>query len=101
MFLPIRPNPLIPTLMAIRVSSCSWRAKTPEARTAEKPEGWTDVMLGGAASSLRRAGFDRGLSQLLQTSQPVVDGGLRKLHAPGQLSQIQLWVRSAPASHLA
>src|SRR5882762_3048911 len=101
MFLPILPKPLIPTLMVIRCAPVRGGQKPREARTKEKPEGWTDVMLGGAASSLWRAWLAGRLSQLLEPSQAVIDGGLRKLHPARQLAEVELRVCAAPASHLA
>src|SRR4029077_17579364 len=57
-------------------------------------------MLGGAARSLWPRVSAR-VGQLLQAAQTVVDCGLRKLHPPGKLAQVELRVLAAPAGHLA
>src|ERR1700680_5037046 len=58
-------------------------------------------MLGGAARSFGRAGGAAHMGQLLQTAQTVVDRGLRNLHPPRQLAQVQLRMLAPPAGHLA
>src|ERR1700682_94964 len=77
MFRPIRPNPLMPTFNI------------------------TTQMLGGAARSLRDYGLVLRIGQPLKPAQPVVDRGLRELHAVRQLAQVELRVGGPPASHLA
>src|ERR1700693_5133426 len=58
-------------------------------------------MLGGAAPSFVRTGVPARVGQPLKPSQAVVDRRFRQLHAPGQLTQVELGVLAAPASHLA
>src|SRR5260370_7498460 len=57
-------------------------------------------MLGGAACPLWTRVTAR-IRQLLQTAKAVVDRGLRKLHPPRQLAQVQLRMLAPPAGHLA
>src|SRR2546427_3711206 len=98
MFRPMRPKPLIPTLVIDPPSPyVRARARPAFRRTAR----WADVMLGGAARGFRRYAAVRMFGDLLQTSQSMVHRRLRKLHPIGQLAEVQLRVRAAPARHLA
>src|SRR5712691_6152058 len=98
MFRPMRPKPLIPTLV-IRNPSTYVRALARPAfrRTAR----WADVMLCGAARGIRRYAAVRMLGDLLQAAQPMVHRRLRKLHPLGTLAEAQIGVRAAPPGHLA
>src|SRR5690348_11213969 len=57
-------------------------------------------MLGGAALGAGRVHLARASGYLLQPSQPVIHGGLGKLHPTGELAQVQLRVLAPPARHL-
>src|SRR5438445_11368907 len=98
MFRPMRPKPLIPTLVIDHPSPyVRARARPAFRRTAR----WADVMLGGAARGFRRYAAVRMFGDLLQTSQSMVHRRLRKRHPIGQLAEVQLRVRAAPARHIA
>src|SRR6202521_5291780 len=58
-------------------------------------------MLGGASRWFAGAAGAARIGRLLQTAQAVVDRGLRKLHPPRQLAQVQLRMLAPPAGHLA
>src|SRR5437879_11716660 len=97
MFRPMRPKPLIPTLVIDHPSPyVRARARPAFRRTAR----WADVMLGGAARGFRRYAAVRMLGDLLQTSQSMVHRRLRNLHPIGELDEVQLRIRAEHARKL-
>src|ERR1700682_3439672 len=94
MLRPIRPNPLIPTLVIWTIAPL--RRGGPPRLSGDGP----DVMLCGAASWFRRAGLYARVRQRLEPAKTMIDGRLRKLHATCQLAQVELGVVPPPTGHL-
>src|SRR5712692_1871931 len=95
MLRPMRPKPLIPTLViGYPLDACAGT------RIGSRPHG-ADVMLCGAARAIRRSAATRVVGDVLEAAQAVVDRRLGQFHSPGELAQVKLRVGAAPVGHLA
>src|SRR6266849_4294492 len=98
MLRPMRPKPLIPTLVIGNPLIAGYlRARARESAKAR----WADVMLCGAARAIRRSAATGVVGDVLEAAQAVVDRRLRQFHPPGELAEVELRVGAAPVGHLA
>src|SRR5712691_148881 len=95
MLRPMRPKPLIPTLVIGNPSyACA-------GTRIDNRAPWADVMLCGAARPIRRSAATGVVGDVLEAAQAVVDRRLRQFHAPGELAEVEIRVGAAPVGHLA
>src|SRR5713226_5895245 len=95
MLRPMRPKPLIPTLVISNPShACAGT------RIGNGPP-WAQVMLCGATRPIRRSAATRVVSDVLESAQAVVDRRLRQFHPLGELAEVEPGIGGAPLGHLA